>query len=112
MLVLILRAPVWNPVAGVAVCANMLGRIAVPMEMHAVAPQPPQHVGSKADEHDANRGFEGLREHLGDSPAQHDRSACEMKTASTYARVPRSRPCLTMSATLVPRAAMLETAAI
>jgi hypothetical protein len=33
MLMLILSAPVWNPVAGMAVSANMLGRIAVPVEI-------------------------------------------------------------------------------
>ena len=75
--VLILSAPMWNPVAGAAVCVNMLDTMTVPAEMHAVAAQLPQHVGSKADEHDANRSFEGLRECVGDTPTQHDRSACE-----------------------------------
>ena len=75
--VLALIFPVPNLVAGVGVLVNELDPIAVPVERHAVAPQTPQDVGSKADKHDADRGFEGLCQDVGDSPTQHDRSACE-----------------------------------
>ena len=35
--------------------------MAVAMKMHAVAPQPPQHMRAEANQHDSDRGFQRPR---------------------------------------------------
>ena len=64
----------------------MLSPIGVLVQMHAIA-QPPHNVGSKSDEHHANRAFEEPREYVRDSPTQYHRSACERKQGQ---RMPES----------------------
>lgn len=39
--------------------------VAVPVEMDALAPQAPQNVSAKRNEHSTNRGFQRKREPLG-----------------------------------------------
>ena len=97
VLVLVLRAPVWNAVAGVAVCANMLGRVAVPVKFTR-APQPPQHVGSKADGMTPTAASRGCASISG--IAQPSTIAAPANENSVnVCPSPQVRPCLTMSAT-------------
>jgi hypothetical protein len=49
--------------------------MAVLVKMHAVAPQPPQHMGAETNQHDADGGLDRPRECFGDSAAEQDGGA-------------------------------------
>ena len=49
--------------------------MAVPVEMHAVAPQPPQHMGAEADQHEADGGLDRAGDGFGDRMAEQDGGA-------------------------------------
>ena len=49
--------------------------MAVLVEMHAVAPQPPQHMGAEADQHDADGGLDRPGNAFGDRVAEQDGGA-------------------------------------
>ena len=49
--------------------------MAVPVEMHAVAPQPPQHMGAEADQHDADGGLDRPGDAFGNRMAEQDGGA-------------------------------------
>ena len=73
------RAAVWRRFSGMAVDVNMHGAIAMVMlvEMNAVAPQTPQHVGAETDQHDADGRLDRARQGFGNGPAKHKRGACK-----------------------------------
>ena len=49
--------------------------MAVPVKMHAVAPQPPQHMRAEADQHDADGGLDRPGNAFGDRAAEQDGGA-------------------------------------
>ena len=49
--------------------------MAVAVKMHAVAPQPPQHMRAEPDQHDADGGLHRPRDMLGDRAAEQNRGA-------------------------------------
>ena len=60
-----------------AVGVDMHGAVAmaVAVKMHAVAPQPPQHMRAEPDQHDADGGLDRPRDVFGDGAAEQDRGA-------------------------------------
>src|SRR3954452_21115191 len=64
---------------GMAVQMDVPGAVAMAMavEMHAVAPQPPEHMKAEPDQHDADRGFERTRQIFRHGVAEQDRGAGE-----------------------------------
>ena len=99
--------------AGMAVGMEMHRAVAMAMavKMHPVAPQPPQHMGAEADQHQADSSLIEPGNGFGDDQAEQDGAACKDEQRQRVAK-PQVRPCLTISATWLRRAAMLETAAI
>ena len=67
--------------AGMAVGVEMNRAVvmAVRVDMHAVAPQPPQQMRAEADQHDADRGLQRRGELFGDGVAEQDRSTRKRK---------------------------------
>ena len=63
--------------------------VAVLVEMHAVAPQPPQHVGAEADQHDADRALDRTRQMFGDGLAEPKRDAGKGEQCQRMAEPPR-----------------------
>jgi hypothetical protein len=76
--------------AGMAVRVNMHGAVAmaVLVEMHAVAPQPPQHVSAETHQHDADRRLERPCQAFGDRPAEQDSCAREHEQRQRMAEPP------------------------
>ncbi len=62
--------------------------MAVLVEMHAVAPQPPQHMGAEADQHDADRALDRAREMFGNGLAEPKRGAGEGEQCQRMANPP------------------------
>ena len=85
--------------------------MAVAMEMHAVAPQPPQHMRAEVDQHDSDRGLERPRQFFRDGVAEQDSRAGKDEQRQRMAESP-GQPCLTISPTSLRRAAIEDTAAI
>src|SRR5882724_8163058 len=65
-------ADVRGDFAGMAVGMEMHRAVAMamPVKMHAVAPQPPQHVAAEADQHDADGGLDRPGQALRDGAAE------------------------------------------
>src|SRR5262245_7505503 len=84
------RARVRQLIAGMAVGMKMHGAIAmaVTMEMHAVTPQPPQHMRAKADQHDADGGLDRLCHDFGNGAAEQDRDAGKDEQGQRVAEPP------------------------
>src|SRR4051794_25819985 len=85
--------------------------MAVPVKMHAIAPQPPQHMGAETDQHQSHRRFHRPRQVFRKRLTEQYRRPGNGEQRQRMAE-PQVRPCLTMSPTWVRRAAMLETAAM
>ena len=62
-----------------AVSVDMFRAVAMAMQMkmHAVAPQPPKHIGAETNQHDADGGFKRLGQLLGNYLTQYDCRAGE-----------------------------------
>ena len=92
MLVACGRARMRRGFAGMAVGMQMHRAVAmaVPMKMHAVAPQPPQHMRAEADQHDADGGLDRPRQLVRRSRGRAGSRRRRRRTASAYGRTPRS----------------------
>ena len=62
--------------------------VAVGVKMHAVAPQPPQHMRAETDQHDADGGLERPREMLGDRVTEQDGGAGKDEQGQGMAEAP------------------------
>jgi hypothetical protein len=84
------RAAVRRGFAGMAVRVEVRGAVvvAVLMEMHAVAPQPPQYMGTEADQHDADRALDRSRQMFGDGLAKPKRGAGKGEQCQRMANSP------------------------
>ncbi len=76
--------------AGVAVGVEMhrAVTVAMPVKMHAVAPEPPQHMRAETDQHDADGGLDRTCDRLGDRVAEQDGGAGESKQRQRMAKPP------------------------
>src|SRR6266487_1840067 len=76
--------------AGMAVGMKMHRAVAmaVPVEMHPVAPQPPQHMRPEADQHDTDGGLDRPGNALGDRAAEQDGTACKHEQRQHMAEPP------------------------
>ena len=79
-----------NGLAGMAVGVdvNRAVTVAVPVKMHAIAPQPPQHMGAETDQHDADGGLDRARELLGDRVPEQDRRTGKDEQCQGVAEAP------------------------
>ena len=68
-----------NRVGGMTVDMKVLDAVAMPvlMEVHALAPQPPQHMRAQPDEHDADCSFQRTRQMFGNSVTKQNRGTGE-----------------------------------
>src|SRR5712671_7729561 len=73
-----------------AVGVKMHRAIAMPVavEVHAVAPQPPQHMRAEADQHDADRRLDRLCDGVGDRPAEQNGSTGEYEQGQRVTKPP------------------------
>jgi hypothetical protein len=62
--------------------------MAVLVKMHAVPPQPPQHMSAETDQHDADRRLERSRQIFGNGVAEHQRSTSEHEQRQGVAEPP------------------------
>ena len=76
---IVAAALVRNGLRRMTVQMKVRSSVAVPvlMEMHAVAPQSPQHMRAEANQHDADGGFQWGRQVFGDRMAEQNCRAGE-----------------------------------
>src|SRR5205823_12239124 len=76
--------------AGMAMGVEMHRAVAMamPVKMHPVAPQPPQHMGAKADQHQADGGLDRAGNALGDRAAEQDGGAGKDERSERMAEPP------------------------
>ena len=76
--------------ARVAVGVEMHRAVAMtmPVEMHAVAPQPPQHMRAQSYQHEADHGFDRLRHRFRNGAAEQDGGTRERKQGQRVAEPP------------------------
>jgi hypothetical protein len=76
--------------AGMAVGVDMSHAVAMPVavKMHAVAPQPPQHMRAETDQHDADGGFDRPRDRFRDRAAKQNRGAGKAEQRQRMAQAP------------------------
>ena len=79
-----------NVFAGMAVRVDVHRAVAVAvlMKMHAIAPQPPQHMRAETDQHDADGGFQRPRPDLGDRLSEQNRRAGKGEQRQGVAEAP------------------------
>ncbi len=90
MIVHMRRAGMRGSFAGMAVGMEVHRAVAmaVPVEMHAVAPQPPQHMGAEADQHDSDGGLDRAGHALRNGVAEQDGGAGEHEQRQRMAEPP------------------------
>src|SRR5207244_13167356 len=90
MLMHVSGAGMRHGVASVAVGVKMHGAIVmtVAMEMHAVAPQPPQHMRAKPDQHQADGGLDRFCDTIRNGAPEQNRSPREDEQRQRVADTP------------------------
>ena len=90
-MLVIMRAPLMrNGFGAMAVNMKMRGAVAMPMlmEMHAIAPQSPQHMRAEPDQHDSDRCFQRARDVFGDDTAEQNSNARKDKQCDGVTQPP------------------------
>src|SRR5262245_50909575 len=84
------RAGMRRGFAGMAMGMEMHRAVvmAVPVEMHAVAPQSPQHMRAEADQHHADRGLDRAGHAFRDRATEQDRGAGKHEQRERMAEPP------------------------